>query len=69
VGVLGGGGGGPPRNRPDGTVEVYAHGSATQLRRLHEWLQQGPPAARVTEVEADWGETEDALSPRFEVTA
>jgi len=42
------------RNRPDGTVEVVAEGSRAQLERLLAFLQVGPPAARVSGVEATW---------------
>ncbi len=38
------------RNRDDGTVEVVACGGDQQLRQLEEWLWQGPPGARVTQV-------------------
>ena len=39
-------------NLPDGTVEVFACGSADALDELERWLQQGPPAAHVAAVEA-----------------
>lgn len=42
---------GTVRNRPDGSVEVHARGSAGALDRLREWLREGPPSARVVEVE------------------
>jgi acylphosphatase len=38
-------------NLPDGTVEVLAVGPAEALAKLANWLQQGPPIARVTRVE------------------
>ena len=38
------------RNRPDGTVEVQVEGPEDGVRRLTEWCQQGPPAAKVTRV-------------------
>jgi acylphosphatase len=40
------------RNMPDGSVEVLACGSSEALERLAEWLQSGPPSARVANVEA-----------------
>jgi acylphosphatase len=40
------------RNMPDGTVEVLACGSAEALERLTEWLQSGPPGARVENIES-----------------
>lgn len=38
------------RNRPDGTVEVVAHGDAELVERLEGRLHEGPPAARVVGV-------------------
>ncbi|MDX1500602.1 MAG: acylphosphatase, partial [Woeseiaceae bacterium] len=39
-------------NLPDGSVEVLACGPAPALDELEVWLQEGPPGARVTGVEA-----------------
>jgi protein-L-isoaspartate(D-aspartate) O-methyltransferase len=39
------------RNRPDGTVEVAAEGSAVTLERLRDELRKGPPGAAVTSVD------------------
>jgi len=39
------------RNRPDGSVEVWAEGDAGRVAELDRWLRIGPPAARVDEVE------------------
>jgi acylphosphatase len=39
------------RNRPDGTVEVLAHGDAETLSQLERKLHEGPPAAKVTGVD------------------
>jgi acylphosphatase len=39
------------RNRPDGTVEVAAEGTATMLERLREELRNGPPGALVVSVD------------------
>ncbi len=38
------------RNLPDGSVEVMAHGTASQVEQLRAWLRRGPPQARVDEV-------------------
>lgn len=43
-------------NQYDGTVRVVAEGSESSLQQLLAWLQHGPPAAHVTQVEAVWGE-------------
>ena len=41
---------GHARNLPDGKVEVLACGETAAVQALCEWLRQGPPHARVTEV-------------------
>lgn len=38
-------------NCPDGSVEVLACGPGTALDALERWLNDGPPAARVSRVE------------------
>lgn len=38
-------------NRADGAVEVHALGDEEAVRALAEWLEVGPPAARVRRVE------------------
>ena len=43
------------RSRPDGAVEVCAEGERYQLEKLSEYLYVGPPAARVDNVEVEWG--------------
>lgn len=50
---------GTVRNRPDGRVEVHAEGPSEKLRELESWLEDGPRAARVTDVEE--------VSPREEL--
>ena len=44
------------RNLPDGRVEILAEGGRRNLEMLLAWAHQGPPAARVTDVEAEWSE-------------
>lgn len=39
------------RNHPDGSVETWAQGSEDALQRFVVFLEQGPPAARVTTVD------------------
>ncbi|OWP61724.1 acylphosphatase [Hymenobacter amundsenii] len=43
------------RNNPDGTVTIEAEGPAAVLAQLAQWCQQGPPSARVEQVEATAG--------------
>ncbi len=42
---------GTVRNLPDGSVEVFAWGSAPQLLDLQRWLQRGPVYAQVERIE------------------
>lgn len=44
------------RNRLDGSVEALAIGAPEALDRLRQWAHDGPPAARVSRVEATFGE-------------
>lgn len=39
------------RNLPDGRVEVFACGSAEQLKQLQDWLWEGPAGAKVEAVD------------------
>jgi DNA ligase D-like protein (predicted 3'-phosphoesterase) len=48
VGVLGW-----VRNREDGTVQVHAEGPAAAVDALAAFLREGPPLARVTDVEVE----------------
>ena len=41
------------RNLPDGSVEVMAEGEAEAMQRFERAIRQGPPGARVNDVEVD----------------
>jgi acylphosphatase len=41
------------RNLPDGRVEVMAEGESEAMLRFEMALRQGPPAARVVEVDVE----------------
>jgi acylphosphatase len=43
-------------NNDNGSVEVWAEGSAENLRRFEQWLHNGPPHARVDAVHTEWGD-------------
>ena len=43
-------------NRPDGSVRVCAEGEVAPLKRLLEWLHEGPPAAHVEQVQSAWSD-------------
>ncbi len=49
------------KNLRDGRVEVYAIGTAEQLRSLRAELERGPRAAEVSDV----GEEEEPVNPKF----
>jgi acylphosphatase len=49
------------RNRPDGSVEVLAMGTAEDLRKLRKGLEKGPMMSRVDEV----SEESSAIEPRY----
>jgi acylphosphatase len=40
-------------NRPDGAVELVAEGGREALDRLLDWCREGPPLARVSQVEIE----------------
>ncbi|MDX1616685.1 MAG: acylphosphatase [Candidatus Promineifilaceae bacterium] len=50
------------RNEPDGTVQVVAEGSEEDLEALLNFLRDGPPAARVQNVDASWASREQQFS-------
>lgn len=50
------------RNELDGSVHVVAEGDEAALRKLLAFLHEGPPAARVVRVDADWREATRSFS-------
>jgi acylphosphatase len=54
------------RNNDDGTVELVAEGTRTQLEDLRRILEDGPSLARVDRVETKWSEGTGNLG-RFEL--
>lgn len=42
------------RNCDDGSVEVIAEGSRAKLEELIAWCREGPPGARVNQIEVRW---------------
>ena len=56
------------RNLPDGSVEVFAQGTAHAVQALRQWLSLGPPQARVDSVEeSELGSTPLELPANFQV--
>lgn len=55
------------RNRPEGSVEVWAQGNPHDVDRLVAFLRDGPPAAGVAAVHVDEPSPDPALD-RFTVT-
>lgn len=54
------------RNRPDGLVEGVAQGEDSLLKKFLDKLHDGPPLARVTDVEIEYASCEEIIAP-FEV--
>ncbi len=42
------------RNLPTGQVEALFEGEKENIEKLITWCHQGPPSARVTQVEISW---------------
>ncbi len=53
------------RNLQDGSVEVFAQGTAEELDRLVAWLWTGPAGAVVTGVESDSVSPDNTLRDFF----
>ena len=53
------------RNCPDGSVEAHLEGNHDKVEKLVALLREGPPHARVEDVEVSEGQAEG--SDRFEV--
>ncbi len=44
------------RNLVDGRVEILAEGRRSSLKAMAAWAHDGPPSARVTQVEEEWSQ-------------
>jgi acylphosphatase len=55
------------RNRRDGSVESIAEAEEELLKQLVEWAHEGPPGARVTNVDAEWSDATGEFA-RFQIT-
>lgn len=56
------------RNRSDGRVEILAEGDIEQLQALYDWCREGPPDARVEDIQREV-ENVSGQFPDFEVAA
>ncbi|MFP4482740.1 MAG: acylphosphatase [Thermovirgaceae bacterium] len=54
------------RNRPDGDVDALLQGDAEKIRKMIDWMEQGPPHAIVRGIEAQWKDAE-SLYEDFEI--
>ena len=52
------------RNRRDGTVEMLVHGEPDAVERMIACCREGPPAARVTQIDVE--ETAEGVPAGFE---
>ena len=55
------------RNLPDGRVEAVLEGSRQQVNDLIDWCRQGPPIARVDNLDIQWEDFRGAYQA-FEIT-
>lgn len=55
------------RNLPDGRVEVWACGEASEVDKFCRWLQQGSPLAHVVDVQCKTVAA-DSYYDSFEIT-
>ncbi|MDP3013318.1 MAG: acylphosphatase [Candidatus Subteraquimicrobiales bacterium] len=42
------------KNCPDRTVEAVLEGSEENVKKVIDWAQRGPPAAKITDVDVEW---------------
>ena len=50
------------RNLADGRVEAVFEGEKERVEQVLEWFQNGPPAAKVENIEVDWDEPSESLN-------
>ena len=55
------------KNKRDGRVEALVEGKKEKVDALIEWCREGPPSARVHDVEVTWEPCRDEFS-EFEIT-
>lgn len=49
------------KNMPDGSVEVLAQGEEEDVNALIDWCKQGPPSAKVDNVEISYQELKEPM--------
>ena len=47
------------RNLPTSQVEVLVQGEKEQIEKLINWCKKGPPSAKVSSVDIQWGEVKE----------
>jgi acylphosphatase len=55
------------RNLPDGRVEAVYEGPGQPVDEMVAWSHQGPPSARVNDVEVSWEEPEGLAEFDYEL--
>lgn len=50
------------RNLPDGRVETLAEGDQESIQTLVEQMREGPPMARIDNIEVEWEEFKGEFS-------
>jgi acylphosphatase len=57
------------KNCPDGTVEIYAEGEKKFLNSFINWCRKGSPAAQVSSLVIEWGESQGLTSFKIRPTS
>jgi acylphosphatase len=57
------------KNCPDGTVEIYAEGEKEILEQFINWCRKGSPAAQVSFLGIEWGESQSLTSFKIQPTS
>ena len=55
------------RNKRDGTVEAMFEGDQDKVEAVLEWCNEGPPSAKVTDVNVQWQDYAGEFN-RFDVS-
>jgi acylphosphatase len=55
------------RNAKDGSVEAQLTGTEEAVNKMIDWCRQGPPSARVNNVEVEWSPYDSSDGNFFEI--
>ena len=57
------------KNCPDGIVEIHAEGEKEILEQFINWCRKGSPAAQVSSLGIEWGESQGLTSFKIRSTS